>query len=164
MAVLKVVSEQGLRDCWVGAGFVRNAVWDYLHGFGRTPLNDIDVVYYDKSRDSANEDRLIESRLAGLMPECNWSVRNQARMHLRNKHAPYKNCRDAISYWPETATAIAVRMDENEELEVFAAYGLDDLFNLRVKPTPKVSMSVYRKRLQNKQWPQTWHKLGIEDL
>jgi uncharacterized protein len=33
MQVLGVTEALGLPDCWVGAGFVRNPVWDALHGF-----------------------------------------------------------------------------------------------------------------------------------
>ena len=31
--VLLAVRDLGLKDCWVAAGFVRNAVWDLLHGY-----------------------------------------------------------------------------------------------------------------------------------
>ncbi len=43
--VLGVVRALHLPDCWIGAGFVRNAVWDYLHQRSRSPLDgDVDVV------------------------------------------------------------------------------------------------------------------------
>ena len=49
--LLRAVEELRLPDCWIGAGFVRNAVWDALHG--RTPdcglLNDVDVVFLDRA-------------------------------------------------------------------------------------------------------------------
>jgi hypothetical protein len=32
MRVLRAVAAQRLPDGWVGAGFIRNAVWDALHG------------------------------------------------------------------------------------------------------------------------------------
>ena len=50
MNVLKTVKQQNLNDCWVGAGFVRNKVWDIKHHLERSPLNDIDVIFYDKTR------------------------------------------------------------------------------------------------------------------
>jgi hypothetical protein len=49
MQILAYAKELGLPDCWVAAGFVRNMVWDYLHGFPSTPLNDIDVIFFDRS-------------------------------------------------------------------------------------------------------------------
>ncbi|SDF57102.1 Nucleotidyltransferase [Paenibacillus sp. cl6col] len=35
---------------------------------------------------------------------------------------------DALRRWPETATAIGVRLDEDNQLDFCAAYGLEDLF------------------------------------
>src|SRR6185312_4192753 len=37
MRLLRSVEELGLPDCWIGAGFIRNTIWDALHG-GDRPL------------------------------------------------------------------------------------------------------------------------------
>jgi hypothetical protein len=43
--VLEFARDLNLPDWAIGAGFVRNAVWDHLHGYEfATPLNDIDVL------------------------------------------------------------------------------------------------------------------------
>lgn len=48
MDILAAARTLELPDCWVCAGFVRSKVWDVQHGFtGRTPLGDVDVIYYD---------------------------------------------------------------------------------------------------------------------
>lgn len=45
--LLRVLREVGPEGAWIGAGFVRNAVWDHLHGYGEaTPLADIDVLHF----------------------------------------------------------------------------------------------------------------------
>jgi uncharacterized protein len=93
MRVLRSVEELALPDCWIGAGFIRNAIWDALHG--RTPhcalLNDVDVVFFDRANASTAFDAVIEDRLAARSPNLPWSVKNQARMHLRNGEEPYLN-------------------------------------------------------------------------
>ena len=44
MAALKVLAAVAPSDAWLAAGFVRNLVWDRLHGYSvSTPLNDLDV-------------------------------------------------------------------------------------------------------------------------
>lgn len=49
MDILKTVEKLQLPDCWVCAGFVRSKVWDTLHEYSsRTPIADIDVIYFDK--------------------------------------------------------------------------------------------------------------------
>ena len=47
MDCLRALSALNLPQGYLGAGFVRNAIWDDLHNKARpTPLNDIDVVYF----------------------------------------------------------------------------------------------------------------------
>jgi Nucleotidyltransferase len=49
-AVLAQVRALGLPDCWVAAGFVRDAVWDHLHGYAPQLLGDVDVIWFDRAR------------------------------------------------------------------------------------------------------------------
>ena len=61
--VLKVVRDLKLKDCWIGAGFLRNKIWDIKHNKKRTKLNDIDVIYFDKSNISEEYDLQLENKL-----------------------------------------------------------------------------------------------------
>ena len=48
MAVLEAARELELPDWALGAGFLRNAVWDHLHGYGApTPLADVELSFVD---------------------------------------------------------------------------------------------------------------------
>ena len=49
MNILSIAERLNFPDWVIGAGFVRNKVWDYLHGFSRKEVAtaDIDLVYYD---------------------------------------------------------------------------------------------------------------------
>src|SRR3990167_2279381 len=50
MSVLRIAEGLHLPDWWIGAGFVRSKVWDHLHGYKeRTPLPDVDIIYFDKT-------------------------------------------------------------------------------------------------------------------
>jgi hypothetical protein len=87
--LLRVVRDHGPQDAWVAAGFVRNAVWDVLHGYAdSTPLSDIDVLYFSADCLAPEADYAWERRLLRACPDAPWSVRNQARMHLRNGDSP----------------------------------------------------------------------------
>lgn len=158
---LKLVKDLGLKDCWIGAGFVRNKIWDLKHNKTRTQLNDIDVIHFDKNSSSESKDIVIENSLKLINPKIEWSVKNQARMNKRNNHKPYKDCNDSISYWPETATSIAVRLNKNNRIEYIAPYGLEDLFNLIVRPTPKINLETYKNRIIQKRWKTKWNDLII---
>ena len=163
MAMLRAVEALHLPDAWIGAGFVRNAVWDVLHR--RTPdvegLADIDVVYFDTIDISPERECAIEQTLGGGA----WSVRNQACMHLRNGDAPYRDTADAVAHWLETATAVAVRTRKGV-VELLAPYGVEDLLGLVVRPTPIAAarpekMDQFRQRAQEKRWMERWPKLRL---
>jgi len=162
MGVLRLVQDLALPDCWVGAGFVRNAVWDHLHGKSMTPMNDIDVVYFDPERTESAIDDNLELELGSRSPRKRWSVCNQARMHLRNGDAPYTSTTDALRHWPETATAVAVSLGQDGLLELLAPHGLDDLLELIVRPTSPAKAAIAAERAEAKRWAKLWPKLRFE--
>ncbi len=167
MRILRLVQSLGLPDCWVGAGFLRSAVWDRLHRRTYSPLpSDIDVIWFDQERATVDSDADLEACLRNMDTSYNWSVKNQARMHLRNSDAPYSSAIDALRFWPETATAIAIRLDTQGVLEVAAPLGLDDLFDLVVRPTARFHAdkhAVYLDRLRTKNWLGIWPNLKVRD-
>lgn len=166
MALLRQVAALGIADCWVGAGLIRNAIWDQLHGNPSRPMteSDVDVVYCDYSEASLDRDLALERRLFDALPEVFWSVHNQARMYERNGDPPYRNTEDAIRCWPETATAIAARIVAGK-IEVMAPHGIDDLVDLIVRPSPAFmrKLPIYRSRLACKNWARRWPKLRFID-
>ncbi len=168
MAALGAVAGLGLPDAWIGAGFPRGAVWDRLHGYAsRTPLDDIDVVYFDPEVCDPAAEAVLERRLGELLPGLPWSVKNQARMHLRNGDAPYRDSADALAHWLETPTAVALRLNDGGDLELLAPLGTEDLLGLVVRPTPHARtqahrLAAYRERLEKKNWPAKWPKLRVD--
>ncbi|MET0786878.1 MAG: nucleotidyltransferase family protein [Paenisporosarcina sp.] len=166
MEVLKTVQSLGLPDCWVCAGFVRSKVWDELHGYDeRTELADVDVIYFDRSVVDETIEKNLEEQLKIQMPNVPWSVKNQARMHIVNQFPPYASAVDALSKFPETVTALGVRLDEQQQVKLIAPHGLQDLFAFEIKPTPSFSqepeLDYYQYRISQKNWPATWPKVHI---
>jgi uncharacterized protein len=162
MELLRVVATLALDDCWIGAGAIRNAVWNSLHDY---PIqlasgSDVDVVYCDHRNASSDRDLIIERRLRDELTGTPWSVRNQARMHERNGDAPYRNSQDAIRCWPETATAIAARL-WGGSVQIVAPHGVEDLVRMIIRPTPafRSKMPVYERRLASKDWLRRWPRL-----
>jgi len=165
MKVLEVAASLNLPDWMIGAGFVRNRVWDHLHELNneKVQTKDIDLIYYDPSDLSRETEKEFEKRLKKIL-DINWEVRNQARMHeKRERTESYKNSVEAMSGWPETATAIGVKLDSDGDLKLFAPHGIDDLTNLIVRPTPvfKNDLTVFWKRIEDKNWLKIWPKLKV---
>lgn len=168
MRVLGFVRDLGLPDCWVAAGFVRNRVWDHVHLYSSSPLpQDIDVIWYDPEHRLPERDTALEMALRAQDNTLQWSVKNQARMHQRNADESYASATDAMRYWPETATAVGVRLGDQGAIEIAAPFGLTDLFNLIVRPTQRFETdkhSVYAARVHAKRWNTIWPHLKIEML
>jgi hypothetical protein len=165
MAALGAVAGLGLPDAWIGAGFLRGAVWDRLHGYQtRTTLADIDVIYFDSEVLDPAVEAALERRLGAVSPGLPWSVRNQARMHLKNGDPPYRSSADALAHWLETPTAVALRLNQGGGLELLTPLGTEDLFSLVVRPTPHARahrLDAYRKRMAKKNWPAKWPRLRM---
>ena len=162
LAVLETHCPEG----WVAAGFIRNLVWDKLAGLPVKPLEDVDVLIHDPSDLSYAPEEEIEDRLNQAMPDIPWSVRNQARMHLRNHDDAYEDIAHAMSCWLETATGIAVRLVDGR-LELMAAYGLQDLFEQKLRPTQPgfQKLDQLKDRADGKGWLRRWPKVSfvVED-
>ena len=166
LRLFEAVASLDLPDGWIGAGLIRNAVWDALHGREpeRLSTDDVDVIYFDPGDIAGERERGIEAGLLALAPGIPWSAKNQARMHLRNGDRPYRDSRDAIAHWPETATAIAARLHHGR-IEVIAPHGITDLLALTVRPTAafRHKMAIYQERLKAKDWPSRWPRLTLSE-
>lgn len=180
----EVLNHFNIGDWYIAAGFVRNLVWDKLHHIRSQALNDIDVIYWCDSDVSVERDRAIEAKLR-QQADLPWSVKNQARMHLRNNDPAYLSCLDAMSYWPEKQTAVGVKLVNTSpavaahinqkmpftgsnsatvlahdyEIKVDAVFGLACLFSLSLHANPKRDISVFKSRVIQKKWLLQYPKL-----
>ncbi len=165
MHVLRTVQSLGLLEWCVCAGFIRSKVWDHLHGFERTRLPDVDVVYFDPDHTDKFAEKKYEQILRGLDASIPWSVKNQVRMHTKSSHAPYMSTADGLSNFPEVCTAIGVYLDLNGQVNLVAPYGVDDLINLVVRPTPffisQDRRNIYEQRVATKGWNARWHQIKV---
>lgn len=162
MRALFAAANLDLPDWCLAAGFVRNLVWDKIHGFSpATVLNDIDLIYFDPEDTSESKDRKLEQQLAGVL-DVPWSVKNQARMHKRNCDRPYTSSSDAMSYWVEVETAVGAALDSSGDILLVSPFGLDALFNFTVtinakRPKPQD----FEDRVTSKRWLEIWPRLVV---
>lgn len=170
MEILGEVDSLNLPDWWIGAGFVRSKVWDYLHGYKeRTPMPDIDVIYFDSSEsDPEKREEIYKRKLIQLHPNLKWQVKNQARMHLMHRRNQYKNSEEALSEWSETATCVGVRIEKNK-LKFIAPHGIQDLVDLKIRKIPGYKqkynhdINLFDKRIKDKGWLEKWPKLTVAE-
>lgn len=162
MEVLKAVQSLNLPDWLIGAGFVRNPIWDNLHGYEkRAHTTDIDVAYFNLADLSEKTEIEYQNKLKNIF-DADWSVTNQARMsEINNQKEKYFSTEDAIAHWPETATAIGITLLHDGQLKLIAPYGTEDLLSLNLRMSPKFKNinNAFEIRAEKKQWLTKWPKL-----
>ena len=165
MATLTIIRDFGLKDSWLAAGSVRNFIWNLLSD--KSPFDcetDVDVIFFNPDI-SYEETLLLEKKLREDFPQYQWELKNQVYMHQHSPHtAPYTSSRDAMSKYPERCTAVGLRLNEESDFELYAPYGLEDIFNFQVRPTPHFlenedRMALYQTRLSKKNWQEKWKNL-----
>lgn len=170
MAALRAGRELGLAQWCIGAGALRNLVWDALHGHAqRTAPADVDFAFFCADDLGAARDAALQRRLGELCPGLPWEVTNQAGVHLWFEahfgHAvePLLSLEDAIATWPEPATAVGVWLDARDTLHVIAPHGLQDLLGLRVRHNPvRASVDTYLERCASKRYAERWPGVTVE--
>ena len=163
MDVLYEAEKLNLPDWMIGAGFLRNKVWDKLHNIKRevADTNDIDLVYFDQ-KNTEKEDKELSNKMKGKLG-LNWEIVNQSYAHTwHNRKIPYINTTEALSEWVETPTCVAVTLVKGEP-KIIAPHGIDDLVNLIVRPAPshRKNIELFQSRVKSKKWLEKWPKLRV---
>ncbi len=167
--ILKLAPTLEMPQWYLGAGCVAQTIWNELHGFD--PLNgmkDCDLVYYDSSNISSEAQDVFIERAKKIFSHLPLPVEivNEARVHLwyeeecGKKIEPYQSVEEAMNEWPTTATGIGVRYDTDGKFVIFAPYGLNDLWEMIVRPNKlKITEEIYLNKVAR--WTSVWPKLKV---
>ena len=145
MHVLTTMRELALPDWRLFSGAVYQTVWNART---RRPadygLKDFDIGYFDLDTSWDAEDAFIR-RTAEAFDEPLRSaveVRNQARVHLwfegkfGEPYEPLISTDDALSRFVAPAFGVGVRLEDDDSISVAAPFGLDDVFDMIIRPNP----------------------------
>lgn len=153
----------GWPDGWIVLGAIYNLVWNHLtdrpalHG-----LKDVDLFYFDPDTSYDAEDRAIRRAATHFPASPPVERRNQARVHLwypQRFGQPYPQLThacQAIDLFSTRSHCIGARLS-SETLDVYAPYGLDDLFSFRLTPnTALQNRDTHHAKAacQMAQWPE----------
>lgn len=174
MRALSAGRELGLASWCIGAGTIRNLVWDHLHGFEKpTPSLDLDLVFYDAENLDPCREWSLEMTLSARVPGVQWEAVNQATVHhwlqaqatnqvTDHMVPPFHSLAAGIASWPEVATCVGVTLTAAGEIEVIAPHGLSDLFDMIVRFNPAcVSRAAYLYRISSKRWAERWPRVAV---
>ena len=171
MRALRVARVVDPPDWLIGAGVIRERVWDHLHGHAQPrPSKDVDLAFFDPLALGSERERSVQREVSAQAPDICWDVTNQAAVHLWYPEVfgvevqPLTSCADAVATWPETATAIGIRLLADDTIQVVAPCGLDDLLGLICRRNPRrVTEEQYRRRVDSKQIAKRWPRVQILD-
>ncbi|MEJ6481386.1 nucleotidyltransferase family protein [Nostoc punctiforme UO1] len=135
--VLPAIAQLNLPNWWLAGGAVRNTVWSSI--FGKDcglGIKDFDIAFFDIEGNRSQE-LAAKATLTEQFPHDEFDVKNQASFaRWRLGSRPYTSTEDAITEWLHTATAVGVRLNAQGQWQFFTPYGLDDLFDGIIRPTP----------------------------
>jgi len=153
---------------YVAAGSIPTVVWNCLTGHPPDRLlNDIDLIYFDNTDLSEGAENVAGDSLRTLFADLSHplDVKNQARVHLwyRDKNGQpipaYNSSEEAIDLWL-SVTAVGIRCD-NGTFNVYAPFGLNDLFSMQVRPNRKIiSRDHYDRKIES--WQQQWPEVEAQ--
>ncbi len=171
LRALHAVRALGLPEWCIGAGAVRNLVWDAQHGFAApSHLPDVDVAYFDPAHLDTQRDAAFERELSRVMPGTAWDVTNQAAVHtwyearFGSTVLPLRSLAEGVGTWPEYATCVGITLRADDDLDVVAPHGLGDLFAMVVRRNPvRVTAEAYRARVAQKRFQERWPRVTVVD-
>jgi len=143
MATFRFARDLDLPDWWIVSGAVYNQVWNHLTGRpDMHGVKDIDLFYFDPDHSFDAEDRAIKNAARVFPANPPVEVRNQARVHLwypQHFGQPYSalsNSCEAIDRFACRTHCVGLRLKTDDEFQVYAPFGLNDIFSFRVTPNP----------------------------
>jgi uncharacterized protein len=160
MSALEEARAMDLPDWWLVSGAIYQTVWNALIGRPATHgLKDIDLFYFDPDTSWEAEDRVIKAaRFPGPVPV---EIRNQARVplwypaHFGQPYPPIGESRQAIDLFACRTHCVGLRL--GQELDLYAPYGLDDIFAFRLTPNTRLRNRVTHDAKAARQmalWPE----------
>jgi len=167
MHAFEAARDLNLPDWWIVAGALYNQVFNHLTNrpdmYG---VNDIDLFYFDPDISYDAEDAIIQNAARHFAPNPPVQVRNQARVHLwyeqhfGQPYTPLANSCEAVDRFACRTHSVALHLNADDSFELYAPYGLNDIFSFRITPNPARNN---RKTHENKgaRQKEMWPELEI---
>lgn len=163
-AILARLPQLGVEQPWLVAGCLYGAVWNRMAG--RPPaenVKDYDVFYWDEDTSWEAEDRVIR-RAAALFADLGVPVelKNQKRVPLWYEqrfglpYPPVATAAEAIDRFTTICTCVGLTLRPGGGLELYAPYGLDDVFAGILRDNPRCPSPPERLREKAESYRARW--------
>ena len=166
--ILEKFPQLGLRDWWLASGCLFQTVWNLKCGNpAHHNIEDYDVCYFSEDDSWEAENDVIQSAEKlfsdlGVVIQ----VRNQARVHkwFPEKYGlaypPLTTASEGILRFPASAQTIGMKRTGDKYIDVYAPFGLGDIWEMIVRPNRALPASVHYAEKTEK-WRAKWPDLKI---
>jgi len=166
--ILDRFPELGLRDWWLASGCLCQTVWNLKSGNAADRgIQDYDICYFSEDTSAEAEDEVINS-VTSLFKDTpiKVQVRNQARVHLWYPekfgvaYPPLTTASEGIMRFTSSSQAIGIKRTGDEFMDVYAPFGVGDVWDMVVKPNRVLPMAqVYEEKAAR--WRSLWPRLTV---
>lgn len=167
--ILERLPDLGIDQPWLVAGCLYGAAWNRLAG--RPPaenVKDYDVFYWDEDTSWEAEDTVIR-RGDALFADLGVTVefKNQKRVPLWYEQRfgmpfpPVAHAAEAIGLFTTICTCVGLASRPDGGLELYAPYGLEDIYAGILRPNPRCPSPPERLREKAESYKARWPWLRI---
>ncbi|KAI1064958.1 hypothetical protein LB507_001240 [Fusarium sp. FIESC RH6] len=169
ITVLERAAGMNLPNWYLAAGALTQTVWNVVtEKDPEQGIDDYDLIYFDGSDLSWEaEDKMIQKGktiFADIPVEV--EIRNQARVHLWyekkfGKPCPqHRSSEGSMLTWGTNTALIGVRLRNDGEWDIYAPWGLSDMFRLIVRPNQQImTEETWNKKVQR--WIKIWPEITV---
>lgn len=166
--IFSILHEMHLPNAFVCAGAIRTLIWNHQTKHTTSlVLGNIDV-YYQSRTETAENHQILSTLLNQKYSKYLWELNNISLFIPHKGIQPTgETIEQVLTQFPETCSAIGVNIDVQGNLTILAPFGLQDLFEMRVNPTPHYaskneSQIAFMHRINRKNWQQKWPELELK--
>lgn len=152
-------------DVWLAAGCLFQTIWNLQSQRpAEENIKDYDLFYFssDTSYEAENE-FILYAKDAFKDLDINIEIRNQARVSIWYKekfggdYPELNQAKEGINHFLIECTCVGLQVSENGGIELYAPYGLEDLYDGKLKPNKnsfsKPEFTPLKVRSYQERWP-----------
>ncbi|WP_397406740.1 nucleotidyltransferase family protein [Polaromonas sp.] len=164
-ALLDGLADLHLPDAWLVGGCLFQTVWNLLDR--RPPgtgIRDYDIFYFDPEDLSDRSEQAVNQQAQTFFSSLGvqLDVRNQARVHtwypayFGRPCPPLQNACEGVDRFLVGSTSVGLRREAGQ-IQVYAPYGLDDMYRGILSPNPRVDHGpLYEHKVRDYQARWRW--------
>ena len=160
METLNACEKYGLKNFYLAGGAITQLLWNSLLKHQQLDkIKDFDIVYFSRDEEN-NYSNYHQAKIEKLVThKIKLDIVNQAYVHewYGNEITPFTRTEDGIQTW---LPAFAIGITKVKELKVYAPYGLNDAFNMIVRPN-KLTMSKDHYLKMTLSFKSRWNQIDV---